>query len=55
MSFGALSEEAKIVLATEAELAGRGIFSGEGSILPEELAAKSRYFYELASADFGYD
>lgn len=55
MSFGALSEEAKISLATGAELAGTGICSGEGGMLPEEQAANSRYFYELASAGFGYD
>lgn len=55
MSFGALSEEAKIALTTGAELAGTGICSGEGGMLPEEQAANSRYFYELASAGFGYD
>jgi glutamate synthase domain-containing protein 2 len=55
MSFGALSEEAKIALATGAQLAGTGICSGEGGMLPEEQAANSRYFYELASAKFGYD
>ena len=55
MSFGALSEEAKIALATGAELAGTGICSGEGGMLPEEQAANSSYFYELASARFGWD
>ncbi len=54
MSFGALSEEAKISLAKGAELAGTGICSGEGGMLPEEQKANSRYFYELASAGFGY-
>jgi len=54
MSFGALSEEAKISLARGAELAGTGICSGEGGMLPEEQQANSRYFYELASAGFGY-
>lgn len=54
MSFGALSEEAKVALATGAELAGTGICSGEGGMLPEEQAANSRYLYELASAKFGY-
>ncbi|MFV7785026.1 glutamate synthase-related protein [Shewanella marisflavi] len=54
MSFGALSQEAKIALAKGAELAGTGICSGEGGMLPEEQAANSRYFYELASAQFGY-
>jgi glutamate synthase domain-containing protein 2 len=54
MSFGALSEEAKIALAKGAEMAGTGICSGEGGMLPEEQGANSRYFYELASARFGY-
>jgi glutamate synthase domain-containing protein 2 len=54
MSFGALSEEAKVSLARGAELAGTGICSGEGGMLPDEQAANSRYFYELASARFGY-
>lgn len=54
MSFGALSEEAKIALAIGAERAGTGICSGEGGMLPEEQEANSRYFYELASARFGY-
>ncbi|MBO6676415.1 MAG: alpha-hydroxy-acid oxidizing protein [Rhizobiales bacterium] len=55
MSFGALSEPAKIALARGAELAGTGICSGEGGMLPEEQAANSRYFYELASSRFGFD
>jgi glutamate synthase domain-containing protein 2 len=54
MSFGALSEQAKVALAKGAELAGTGICSGEGGMLPEEQAANSRYFYELASARFGF-
>ncbi len=54
MSFGALSEEAKIALAMGAELSGTGICSGEGGMLPEEQAANSRYLYELASGRFGY-
>ena len=54
MSFGALSEEAKVALAIGAELAGTGICSGEGGMLPEEQAANSRYFYELASGKFGF-
>ncbi len=55
MSFGALSEPAKIALALGAEKAGTGICSGEGGMLPEEQEANSRYFYELASARFGFD
>ena len=54
MSFGALSEEAKVAMARGAEMAGTGICSGEGGMLPEEQAENSRYFYELASAMFGY-
>ncbi len=54
MSFGALSEPAKIALARGAELAGTGICSGEGGMLPEEQQANSRYFYELASGRFGF-
>jgi glutamate synthase domain-containing protein 2 len=54
MSFGALSEPAKIAMARGAELSGTGICSGEGGMLPEEQAANSRYFYELASARFGF-
>ncbi|OLQ71322.1 glutamate synthase [Photobacterium proteolyticum] len=54
MSYGALSEEAKTALAMGAEMAGTGICSGEGGMLAEEQQANSRYFYELASAKFGY-
>jgi glutamate synthase domain-containing protein 2 len=54
MSFGALSEEAKTALSRGAELAGTGICSGEGGMLPEEQAENNRYFYELASAKFGF-
>jgi len=54
MSFGALSREAKIALSKGAELAGTGICSGEGGMLPEEQSSNSKYFYELASAQFGF-
>lgn len=54
MSFGALSEEAKVALSRGAELVGTGICSGEGGMLPEEQEANSRYLYELASAKFGF-
>lgn len=54
MSFGALSESAKVALARGAELAGTGICSGEGGMLPEEQSENSRYFYELASGQFGF-
>lgn len=55
MSFGSLSQEAKVALAKGAELAGTGICSGEGGMLFGEQEANSRYFYELASAQFGFD
>ena len=54
MSFGALSQEAKTALSRGAELAGTGICSGEGGMLPEEQAENGRYLYELASARFGW-
>ena len=55
ISYGALSEEAKTALSRGAQMAGTGICSGEGGMLPEEQAENSRYFYELASARFGWD
>jgi len=54
MSFGALSLEAKVALATGAKLAGSAICSGEGGMLPEERDVSCTYFYELASARFGF-
>ncbi|MCB1042270.1 MAG: Rieske 2Fe-2S domain-containing protein [Acidobacteria bacterium] len=54
MSFGSLSREAKIALAKGAQMAGTGICSGEGGMLPDEQATNERYFYELASARFGF-
>ena len=55
MSFGALSEEAKIAISKGADQAGTGICSGEGGMLPEEQEANTRYFYEYASGEFGWD
>ncbi|MCB9333403.1 MAG: Rieske 2Fe-2S domain-containing protein [Lewinellaceae bacterium] len=54
MSFGALSREAKIALSMGAEMAHTGICSGEGGVLPAEQEQNSHYFYELASAKFGF-
>lgn len=54
MSFGALSYEAKMALATGADWVGTGICSGEGGMLPEEQQANGRYLYELASGRFGF-
>ena len=55
MSFGALSEEAKVSLSRGAHAAGTAICSGEGGMLPEEQESNSRYFYELASGLFRWD
>ncbi len=54
MSFGALSLEAKLALAKGADAVGTGICSGEGGMLPQEQESNRRYFYELASARFGW-
>ncbi len=54
MSFGAISEEAKIALSKGADAAGTGICSGEGGMLPEEQANNRRYFYEYATGRFGW-
>ncbi len=54
MSFGSLSREAKTALAMGAEMAGTGICSGEGGMLPAEQENNSKYFYELASGKFGF-
>ncbi len=54
MSFGALSREAKVALSKGAQMAGTGICSGEGGMLPDEQSNNSRYLYELASAQFGF-
>jgi glutamate synthase domain-containing protein 2 len=55
MSFGALSREAKIALGKGADDAGTGICSGEGGMLPAEQESNCKYFYELASAKFGFN
>ncbi len=46
MSFGALSKEAKIALAKGSAMAGTAMCSGEGGILPEEMAAAYAYIFE---------
>ncbi len=55
MSFGALGRETKVALSRGAELSGTGICSGEGGMLEAEREENSRYFYELAPAEFGWD
>jgi len=54
MSFGAISSEAKVALATGADRAGTGICSGEGGMLAAEQQANGRYLYEFASGKFGW-
>jgi len=46
MSFGALSREAKLALATGSAMAETAMCSGEGGVLPESLAAAHRYIFE---------
>ena len=46
MSFGALSKEAKIALAKGSALGKSAMCSGEGGILPEEMAAADKYIFE---------
>ena len=55
MSFGALSEEARIALARAAELAHTDICSGESGMPAEEQAENSQHLYELASAQFSWN
>lgn len=46
MSFGALSKEAKVSLARGSAMAHSAMCSGEGGILPEEMAAADKYIFE---------
>lgn len=46
MSFGALSKETKVAMAKGTALAGSAMCSGEGGILPEEMAAADKYIFE---------
>lgn len=54
ISFGSLSQEAKLALGKGADMAGTAICSGEGGMLPEEQQANRRYMLEYASGRFGY-
>ncbi|MDD7739714.1 MAG: glutamate synthase-related protein [Fusicatenibacter sp.] len=49
MSFGALSREAKISLAKGSAMSGSAMCSGEGGILPEEMAAADKYIFEYVA------
>ncbi|MDF7809381.1 glutamate synthase-related protein [Pontiellaceae bacterium B12219] len=46
MSYGALSKEAKMALAKGSAMAGAGMCSGEGGILPESQALAHKYIFE---------
>lgn len=46
MSFGALSKEAKVALAKGSAMAKTAMCSGEGGILPEEMASSYKYIFE---------
>ena len=46
MSYGALSKEAKIALAKGSAMAGTGMCSGEGGILPESHSLAHKYIFE---------
>lgn len=46
MSFGALSKEAKVALSRGSAMARTAMCSGEGGILPEEMAAAYKYIFE---------
>ncbi len=49
MSFGALSKEAKVSLARGTAMAHSAMCSGEGGILPEEMAAADKYIFEYVA------
>ena len=49
MSFGALSREAKITLAKGTAMAHSAMCSGEGGIIPEEMAAADKYIFEYVA------
>ena len=46
MSYGALTAEHKIAIAKGAAAVGTSVGSGEGGILPDELAAAHKYIFE---------
>ena len=52
MSFGALSKEAKISLAKGTAMAKSAMCSGEGGILPEEMAAADKYIFEYVANQY---
>ena len=54
MSFGALSEEAKLALAKGAELAGSGICSGEGGMLAGRAREQQSLFLRISLGAFRF-
>jgi glutamate synthase domain-containing protein 2/uncharacterized Fe-S cluster protein YjdI len=55
MSYGAISKEAKVALATGSTLMDTAICSGEGGFLAEERENAKHYIYELGTAEFSHD
>jgi glutamate synthase domain-containing protein 2 len=55
MSYGSLSPESKVALATGAQRFGTAIGSGEGGMLPAEQEAAGAYIFEMASGYFGFN
>ncbi len=47
MSFGALSKGSKVSLSAGSAMAHTAMCSGEGGVLPEEMAAAHRYIFEF--------
>ena len=52
MSFGALSLEAKVALATGSAEVDTAMCSGEGGMLPQERAHAKHYIYEIGTAKY---
>ena len=46
MSFGALSKQAKVSLSKGSAMVGSAMCSGEGGVLPEEMASAHKYIFE---------
>jgi methylamine---glutamate N-methyltransferase subunit C len=54
MSFGALSQEAKMALAKGASMFGTVMCSGEGGLLDASYQLAEQYIFEMASGYFGW-
>ncbi len=55
MSYGAISKEAKVALATGSAIMDTAICSGEGGFLAPERESAKHYIYELGTAAFSHD